>query len=279
MSKIKKEHENSLKKADPDQTDDQRTLTFIASTSSVDRSGDVINQTGWDTDEFSKSGSFLWNHNAKELPLGSPVDVSLNEDGNLEVKVRFASKEANPKAEQVYRLYKEGIMHGVSVGFLPLESDDNETTGGKNYHRQSLLELSAVPIGDNPEAVIRRAYEMEKEFGQEVERVIKSFGASLEDEEDNDDNNDEDKSSLEERVASLEEELKALKNSKENEEEKENEDPKPEKDESEEEAKSYFQSLDELGEGEEFYLPVPHYEDPDETDSQYEWIIYFEDNQ
>ena len=197
--------------------DDERVLTFTASTDDVDRSGDVVHQDGWVLDRFKeKGGPFLWNHDKSQPPLGRVVRTGFDADGNLEADVRFASKQANPMGDQVYHLYKEGIMTDVSVGFLPEDAKPKRDTNGMEYEKQELMELSATPIGDNPEATIQRAYGVSKEAGEAaVSLVAKSFEESSEVNKDKDDDKDEKTvedrlEEIEQRIGQLEEEHEEL---------------------------------------------------------------------
>lgn len=139
-------------------------LRFIASSSTVDRHDDTINQAGW---VFRQSElPFLWAHDQKSPPLGTIFRRAV-EDGKLLVDVRFDM--ADEFAASIYRKYTEGFMSGVSVGFNPLDAEPNDH-GGIHFKRQELLETSAVPVPANPEAVLRDA---DGEDGDAFRRQLK----------------------------------------------------------------------------------------------------------
>jgi HK97 family phage prohead protease len=140
----------------------KRTITFVASTEAVDRYGDIVRVKGWQTKNYERNPVFLWGHKASEPPIGRTLSVRKEANPPALVQtVEFADAKTYPFAETVFQLYKQGFMKAVSVGFRPLETpkrildDDNQWTGGYEFTSQELLELSAVPIPANPEAVAR----------------------------------------------------------------------------------------------------------------------------
>ena len=52
----------------------------------------------------------------RSLPIGRAEAVRVD-GGALRMTLRFASADANPLAEQVFRLFREGMLHAVSVGW------------------------------------------------------------------------------------------------------------------------------------------------------------------
>ena len=131
-----------------------RTLQFVASTESVDRDGEVLQVTGWQTENYAKNPVFLWAHRYDEPPIGKCTKIESS--GSLVMDIEFADAETYPFADIVYRLYLGGFLNAVSVGFIPIEWE----TGGKKegdpkkvFTKQELLELSAVPVPSNPEAL------------------------------------------------------------------------------------------------------------------------------
>ena len=139
-----------------------RSLTFTASTERVARDGDIIRAAGWELDEFEKNPVFLWAHNSSEPPIGKVTATRkvAGEDPRLEIDVEFAEHEM---AETVYKLYRDGFMSAVSVGFFIREYDkpndgDREGLGlgewGVVITSAELLEVSAVPVPSDPGALV-----------------------------------------------------------------------------------------------------------------------------
>lgn len=145
-----------------------RVLTFTASTEKVARDGDIIEVSGWDTKEFMKNPVFLWAHDPSVPPIGKVTNVrkvrAKGEDRRLEVDVDFAGLEQSHElAESVYRLYRDGFMRAVSVGFRVRgyrkpDEDEREQLGLKEYGMvitaAELLEVSAVPVPADPGALL-----------------------------------------------------------------------------------------------------------------------------
>ncbi len=140
---------------------EERVREFIASDASIDRDGDTIAVDGWELDNFRKGGAFLWAHNSQLPPVGAPVKV-YSAGESLVLRVRFPEPDMpHPMGmgfgDTVMRMYDAGLMRGVSVGFLPKEWTFNEERAGwapMDFKRQELLEVSAVPVPANPNALL-----------------------------------------------------------------------------------------------------------------------------
>lgn len=138
-----------------------RTIEFVASTEATDRYGDVIRVAGWKYDNYLKNPIFLWGHRSGDPPIGRTIDLRIESNPPALVqKVQFADKETYPFADTIFQLYKKGFMRAVSVGFMPLEEpkciqDEDGRMTGYEFLSQDLLELSAVPIPANQEALAR----------------------------------------------------------------------------------------------------------------------------
>ncbi len=139
-----------------------RTIEFVASTEAVDRYGDVIRVAGWKLDAYKQNPVFLWAHKSGEPPIGKTVEIHTESNpAALVQKIEFADAATYPFASTIFNLYKGGFLNAVSVGFMPLEEPNRITdlegngTGGYEFTSQELLELSAVPIPANPEALAR----------------------------------------------------------------------------------------------------------------------------
>ena len=132
-----------------------RTVPVVMSTGSIDSHGEIVEQI-WRLERFLSNPVFLWAHNSREMPLGTVEDVK-KEGDNLVGVVRFAGADVNPMAEQVFQAYRQKVMRGVSVGFLPHEirmerRDDKDVVVLSD---NELFELSAAPLPANAEALSR----------------------------------------------------------------------------------------------------------------------------
>ena len=136
-------------------------VSFIASTQSPDRYGDVINQRGWSLSKYRQNPVILLNHNStSQLPIGKgEVDIV---DGKLMVDIEFDMDD--PLAAEVARKTKAGFMSAVSVGFNAIESTPRSSLSPDNpyysksgyfFDKAELLEISIVTIPANGEAVAK----------------------------------------------------------------------------------------------------------------------------
>jgi len=123
----------------------------VASTPVIDRVGESIDQEGWELKQYKKNPVLLWAHNLREqkLPIGK-VTKLWTEGKGKRARLMFTSKFdlQDTFAAEVYRKFKDNFLNAFSVGFVPIEKD------GEEYLQQELLEISAVPVPANPEALV-----------------------------------------------------------------------------------------------------------------------------
>jgi len=158
--------------------DEARTFDAIASTESVDRDGDILRANGWKLKNFKKNPVVLWGHNASALPIGKATDVRVEND-KLIFTPQFASAEMNPFADQVFQMFKAGFLKTFSVRFdpskweeLPPKDEKNPySRRGREYKSQELLEISAVNIPANPEALVSRDFQNMILKGYTIENI------------------------------------------------------------------------------------------------------------
>jgi len=130
-------------------------VQFIASDETVDRYDEVISAAGWNLKNYQRNPVFQNSHQCGDIiyTLGKSVLTTVSE-GKLIQHVQFAT-DINPIAKIAYELYRGGFLNAVSVGFVP--NDWEEGTKGTPWRRkftsQELLELSAVSIPANPNAL------------------------------------------------------------------------------------------------------------------------------
>ena len=147
---------------------ESRKVTFVASDSTRDTEGTVLNQAGWDLTRFNSNGIIGYQHKVYGSydATDNPDNVigkgyAYVEDGKLMVDVEFEPKEINELAEKVYQKILFGSLKAVSVGFLPLGKGEwgqgEEAINGARptyyYAGQELLEVSVVNIPANPKAL------------------------------------------------------------------------------------------------------------------------------
>ncbi len=149
-----------------------RRLRFIGSSEDEDRDGDIILASGWELDNYKKNPVFLWAHDYSIPPIGKALNVGVVDD-ELHFDIQFPEKGIHALADTVYELYKGGFLNATSVGFTGMEGIPS--TKGTIFMKQELLELSAVPVPSNPNALQRA-----KSLGYISNRVDKFFDTDLE---------------------------------------------------------------------------------------------------
>ncbi len=134
--------------------DEEYTLKFVGSSETPDRHGDIVKSDGWKLDADKANPVFLWGHDHRQLPVGKAVDVRINQkEKRLEFSIKFAVEEY-AFAATVYKLFKSGFLNATSVGFMVLDYDYDEEQDAFILKENELLELSAVTVPANPDALI-----------------------------------------------------------------------------------------------------------------------------
>jgi len=134
----------------------------VASTAALDRDNEVIDPAAWEASltTYRTNPVLLATHLHRTADGRSPVIGSAPEIAVVEGQLRFRGRFAGTALGQEYgQLYREGHMRAFSVGFAPKKGDwqDRGGTGRKIFvHTEvELLEISAVPVPANPEALAR----------------------------------------------------------------------------------------------------------------------------
>lgn len=134
------------------------TVSFVASESSPDRSGDTVQAAGWKLDNFKKNPVLLWAHSHYDPPVGKVGSIAVVGERLIADKCVFTSDDENKFGADVGRMVKAGFLNTVSVGFMPLKwelrYDGEGNFLGYNFIEQELLELSVVPVPAHPNALV-----------------------------------------------------------------------------------------------------------------------------
>ncbi|MFA5583308.1 MAG: AAA family ATPase [Bacteriovoracaceae bacterium] len=168
-------------------------LIAIASTETEDRAGDSLKVKDWDFVNFMKNPVLQAGHDYRpQYTIG--VAKNIRVDGR---KVIFEPifHEITPLAKQIKQMYEEGILRAWSVGFIPAD--------GNKRPKHELLEVSAVAVPANQEALMVEMKSMDKSQEHEIESKLKEFVESNIEERDID--NDENEAPNEEDVHTEEE--------------------------------------------------------------------------
>ena len=135
-------------------TTGERQKWLTMSTESPDRSGDVMVLAGMDSIAFMQNPQFIWQHQgsgAEVSCIGKILNLQVI-GGQLLALAEFAPAEISPLADQIFNLSQAGYLPANSIGFRPLEWENNDA-GGCTYTKWELVECSKVEIPMNPEAI------------------------------------------------------------------------------------------------------------------------------
>jgi phage head maturation protease len=128
----------------------------VISTPIPDRAGDVMLPGGLrNAEEFLRNPVVLWAHQRTLPPIGTCERLVIEPD-RIIAETKFSASSAF--AQDVFKLYAEGVLRGWSIGFVPVRAHPIQPTrdnpqSGTSYSLWDLLEYSAVPVPENPEAL------------------------------------------------------------------------------------------------------------------------------
>src|SRR5260221_10113639 len=188
-------------------------IDFRSSDQSLDRYQELITVAGWKLDNYKRNPVVQNAHSYCSLsdtigksliteirgtPDSSDPERGLQSAGTLNAptlsrstlhaptpylfqRILFAVEE-NPMAKVAYGLYKGGFLNAVSVGFIPLRWENGSQEKGyrRKYVEQELVEVSAVSIPANPNALTLalKSGAIEKSDLQELFDLLKHFCSS-----------------------------------------------------------------------------------------------------
>lgn len=125
-----------------------RRISGIASTPATDRQGDVLVPSGA---VFKLPLPLLLGHD-HGAPLGEVIDARVTPQG-IYIVAQLAAEGTSERIDEAWRLIRAGLIKGLSVGFIGLESSALPN-GGRKFTKWEVIELSAVVVPANAEAGI-----------------------------------------------------------------------------------------------------------------------------
>lgn len=137
-------------------------LRFVASTEGIKRDGKDLKAANWMLDNFRKNPVVLWVHGyaAGIPPIGRAVNIEAA-GGKLITEIEFDKEDEF--ARQVESKYRRGFLNAVSVGWADVQA--------KDATKYDLLDISAVPVPADPQALIERERIAMRALGEEMLRV------------------------------------------------------------------------------------------------------------
>ena len=138
------------------QREDGKPLVAIVSTDAVDSYGDIIHQgptdkgRGWMLDRFNKSPRTYWMHDPTIPNLVTSASRAYLEASALMYSPAFDMPDAF--AAELDRKYRANVLSEWSVGFRAnVREPRGEGFFGEHFWEQTLMEVSAVNRGANPD--------------------------------------------------------------------------------------------------------------------------------
>jgi HK97 family phage prohead protease len=125
-----------------------RVVRAFASTSEIDRAGDVLVPSGM---KAKLPVSLLWQHDTMQ-PIGS---VRLAEVRGAGIWIEAPLVAGVARADEAWALIEGGAVDSFSVGFRALKTPEPIASGFR-YTSWELLEVSLVSVPANPGAKLRR---------------------------------------------------------------------------------------------------------------------------
>lgn len=122
---------------------DVGTFKMIISDNTMDRQGDMVDQNGFDIDNYMKHPVVLWGHDYFSLPIGI-TDKVYREDNKTIAEGRFAPTD---EAQKIRKYYDAGYPVAASVGYIPKDSVDGQVIAAE------LLEWSFVTVPANANCI------------------------------------------------------------------------------------------------------------------------------
>lgn len=147
------------------------TPTFVLTTQSPDRVGDIVMLDGLNLKNFKENPVALVHHNSGDFPVGVWKNIRKQGDALLADLV-LAAKGTSRVADLARALIEQGILRAVSIGFRVSKAEPIQPRGMK-FFESELLEASLVSVPMNPRAVM-----VAKSLDMTEDEVAKFFTAT-----------------------------------------------------------------------------------------------------
>ena len=144
-----------IKVSVPNDTDDA-VIDIRVSDETLDRYGEIITASGWRLDNYRKNPVIQNAHQYGDIMFTIGRALRTEVVGSELIQRWQFAVDVNPVARIAYGLYRGGFLNTASVGFIPLRWEDGnaKTVWRRRYLEQELLEVSAVGIPANPNALM-----------------------------------------------------------------------------------------------------------------------------
>lgn len=159
-------------KSMPDDEDDSKKpikITGFANTTSVDRSGDFIEESAWTKGgltNYAKNPIILAYHDHTK-PIGRCTSLSV-ESGGLKIQA-----EISPASEEIYDLINDGTLRAFSVSISIKDADYNSDKNVFIIKDLELYEVSVVSVPMNADSLFELTKSFTEENVLEVKKLFK----------------------------------------------------------------------------------------------------------
>lgn len=138
-------------------------LRFVAATEGAKGDGINLRMDGARLDRFRSSPVVLWGHDYSSVPIGR-ADVQVT--GNrLMADITF--DQSDEFARKIDKKYRDGFLNAVSIGF-----DFSRIERDGTVEDWQLLEISAVPVPMDPDALLARQRTALRSLGESLASVL-----------------------------------------------------------------------------------------------------------
>lgn len=161
-------------RADEAETPADGPIRFVASTANVARDGLVIDPAGWQLEHYRANPVVLWAHDyyGSRPPIGR-ADVFVDGE-RLMADITF--DRADPFAADIERKYRAGFLSAVSVGWDSLQIEPPRAGGAPRITRAELLDISAVPVPGDPDALKERQARALAQISEQLAHLVAPDG-------------------------------------------------------------------------------------------------------
>jgi len=153
-------------------------IRVVISTDEVDRYRSVINQDGWQLEQYRANPVVLWMHDYGTPAIARTAKVEV-QDKRLVAEPVFPERGTYALADTVQDLVRGGFINAASVGWSADEWTYDEELGGMRFIRQTLMEWSFVTVPGNASALVEaRSLGIDIEpMRQHAEAILKATGS------------------------------------------------------------------------------------------------------
>lgn len=150
-------------------------IPFKAVTPGKKRDGLDTAVLPWRTDRYQRNPVVTWVHDfmGNRLPIGRGEVRTADTDAGEEMDVAITFDVADAFAAEVDRKYRSGFLHAVSVSWDDVDEDGVPVrSSGKKAVSHDLLEIAAVPVPGDPDALMERQVTALRAVRTDIDRLL-----------------------------------------------------------------------------------------------------------